>query len=124
MNVVDSCGWLEYFGEGSNAEFFAPIIENIEELIVPSISLFEVFKRILQQRGEDVALQAVVAMQQGEIVALDTTIAIHAAKLSAKLKIPMADSIILETARANNAIVWTQDADFMGIDGVEYIAKR
>ncbi|RLD03970.1 MAG: VapC toxin family PIN domain ribonuclease [Chloroflexi bacterium] len=123
MNVVDSCGWLEYFGEGSNAEFFAPIIENVEELIVPSISLFEVFKRILQQRGEDVALQAVVAMQQGEIIELDATIAIHAAKLSAKLKIPMADSIILETARENNAIVWTQDSDFMGINGVEYIAK-
>jgi toxin FitB len=123
MNVVDSSGWLEYFADGPNADFFAPSIENIEELIVPSISIFEVFKRILQQRSEDAALQAIVAMQQGTLIDLDSTIAIHAAKLSAKLKIPMADSIILETARANNATVWTQDADFKGLDGIQYIKK-
>ncbi len=123
MNVVDSSGWLEYFADGRNADFFAPSIEKFEELIVPSISIFEVFKRILQQRSEDAALQAIVAMQQGKVIDLDSTIAIHAAKLSATLKIPMADSIILETARANNATVWTQDADFEGLDGVQYIKR-
>ena len=123
MNVVDSSGWLEYFADGPNADFFASSIENIAELIVPSISLYEVFKRILQQRGEDAALQAIVAMQQGEVIELDATIAINAAKLSVSLKIPMADSIILETARASRAIVWTQDADFKDLDGVQYIEK-
>ncbi len=124
MNVVDSSGWLEYFADSTNADFFAPAIENTAELIVPSISLFEVFKRILQQRDEDAALQAIVAMQEGRVIELDSTIAIHAAKISTTLKIPMADSIILETARANNAILWTQDADFIGLDNVQYIEKR
>jgi predicted nucleic acid-binding protein len=123
MNIIDSSGWLEYFAEGPNADFFAPGIEDIEELLVPSISIYEVFKRILQQRSETVALQAIVAMQQGRVVDLDATIALSAAKLSATLKIPMADSIILATGRAFDAIIWTQDADFEGLDGVRYIVK-
>ncbi len=123
MNVVDSSGWLEYFADGANADFFAPAIEKIGELIVPTISLYEVFKRILQQRGEDSALQAVAAMQQGLVVDVDASVAIHAAKMSASLRIPMADGIILTTARMYNAIVWTQDADFKGLDGVQYIEK-
>ncbi len=122
MNIVDSSGWLEYFAEGSNAEFFASGIENIADLLVSSIS-FEVFKRILQQRSENEAIQAIVAMQQGRVVDLDTTIALSAAKLSANLKIPRADSIILATGQVFNATVWTQDADFEGLDGVQYIAK-
>lgn len=123
MNVIDSSGWLEYFDDGPNADFFAPGIENTPELLVPSICLYEVFKRILQQRSETDALQAVVAMQQGIVVELSPALAISAANLSAALKIPMADSIILATARANNALVWTQDADFEGLDGVRYVAK-
>lgn len=123
MNVIDSSGWLEYFDDGPNAEFFAPGIENIAELLVPSICLYEVFKRILQQRSEYEALQAVVAMQQGSVVDLNPALAVSAASISAALKIPMADSIILATARANNATVWTQDADFEGLDDVRYIAK-
>lgn len=123
MNVVDSSGWLEYFADGPNANFFAPAIENVRELIVPSISLYEVFKRILQQRSEDEALQAVAIMQQGQVVDLDVTLALSAAKTSTELKIPMADSIILVTARAYDATVWTQDEDFKGIDGVQYIKK-
>ena len=94
MNVVDSSGWLEYFADGPNANFFAPAIENVRELIIPSISLYEVFKRILQQRSEDEALQAVAIMQQGQVVDLDVTLALSAAKTSTELKIPMADSII------------------------------
>jgi len=123
MNVVDSSGWLEYFADGPNADFFAPAIEKTEELVIPTISIFEVFNRIVQQRGEDAALQAIVAMQEGEVVELDSTIAINAAKLSTTLKIPMADSIILETARANSAMVWTQDADFKGLEDIQFIEK-
>ena len=68
MNVVDSSGWLEYFADGPNAGFFAPAIENTAELIVPTISIFEVFKRILQQRTENESLQAAVMMQQGRVI--------------------------------------------------------
>jgi len=123
MNIIDSSGWLEYFADGPNAEFFAPGIENVEELFVPTISIYEVFKRILQQRSENEAIQAVVAMQQGKVIDLDTTIAISAAKLSVELKIPMADSIILATGREYNAMIWTQDADFEGLDGVRYRSR-
>ena len=124
MNVVDSSGWLEYFADGPNADFFASAIENVRELIVPSISLYEVFKRIHQQRSEDEALKAVAIMQQGQVIDLDMTLALSAAKTSTELKIPMANSIILVTARAYSAIVWTQDEDFEGIDGVRFIKKK
>ncbi|MEW5987053.1 MAG: type II toxin-antitoxin system VapC family toxin [Chloroflexota bacterium] len=124
MNVVDSSGWLEYFADGSNADFFAPAIENAAELIVPSISLYEVFKRILQQRDEDSALRAVAAMMAGRVVELNASLSLSAARLSIELKLPMADSIILATARAYDATLWTQDADFRGMVGVRYIEKR
>ena len=124
MNVVDSSGWLEYFADAPNAEFFSAAIENAEELVVPAISLFEVFKRVLRQRGEDQALQASTAMQQGRVVDLDAALALEAARLSATLKLPMADSIILATARAHGATLWTQDADFRGLADVQYIEAR
>ena len=123
MNVVDSSGWLEYFADGANAEFFARAIENVEDLIVPVISVYEVFKRVYQQRGEGDALQSAAMMQQGKVVELDTTLALSAAKISLDLKIPMADSIILATARSYEATLWTQDVDFKGVAGVEYIEK-
>lgn len=123
MNVVDSSGWLEYFADEPNADFFAGAIENIEELLVPVISLYEVFKRVYQQRGEGDALQSVAMMEQGQVVELDRTLALSAAKISIDLKIPMADSIILATAKSYKATLWTQDFDFKGIEGVQYIEK-
>ena len=112
MNVVDSSAWLEYFAEGKNANFFAAAIENVEELIVPTLSLFEVFKRVMQQRSESDALQIIAVMRQGQVVNLDGKIALDAARLSIELKLPMADSVMLATARANAAIFWTQDSHF------------
>ena len=123
MNVVDSSGWLEYFADETNADFFAPAIENTVELLVPSISVYEVFKRVLQQRGEQSALQIAALMAQGEIIDLDQTLALAAAKISHELKLPMTDSIILATARSRNATLWTQDSDFTGIENVNYVAK-
>lgn len=123
MNVVDSSGWLEYFADESNADFFAPAIENTKELVVPAISLYEVFKRVLVQRGEDAALQAVAQMQQGRLVELDSTLALRAAKVSVEHKLAMADSIILATAHQHEAVLWTQDEDFEGIAGVRYKAR-
>jgi len=123
VNLVDSSGWLEYFADGENAEFFAPAIEAVDELLVSTINLYEVFKRVLQQRGEGAALQAIAAMQAGQVVAVDGTLAIEAARISAEMKLPMADSLILATARAHNATLWTQDADFEGLEGVQYMKK-
>jgi predicted nucleic acid-binding protein len=122
VNVVDSSGWLEYFGDGPNAAFFAGPLAKAEDLIVPAILIFEAFKRVLQQRDETSALQAAALMQQGRTVALDPALAMAAAKLSFELKLPMADSIILATARQFNAVLWTQDADFENLPGVRYVA--
>ena len=124
MNIVDSSGWLEYFADAPNADFFAPALEDVSHLLVPSISVYEVFKRVYQQRGEEAALEAFAAMAQGQIIDLDTTLALNAAKLSATHKLPMADSIMLATAQAHQAILWTQDADFKNLSGVRYIEKK
>ena len=124
MNVVDSSGWLEYFADGSNADFFAPAIESVSELVVPSISIYEVFKKVLEERGESEGFQAVATMQQGQVVDLDATLALRAAKISAELKLPLADSVMLATARVHEATLWTQDADFEGMEGVEYVEKK
>lgn len=124
MNLVDSCGWLEYFAEGPNVDFFTPAIENTKNLIVPAISIMEVFKRIYQQRGEDAALQAVALMHQGQIVAVDDTSALYAAKCGIDYNLPMADSIIFAIARLKKAMIWTQDIDFKGIEGVKYIKAK
>ena len=121
MNIVDSSGWLEYFAAGSNADFFREPIEDISNLIVPTIGLYEVFERVLQQRGESEALRAVAYMQSGRILDFTSTIALHAAKLSDDKKIPMADSIMLASARETDSILWTQDSDFVGTRGVRYI---
>ena len=122
MNVVDSSGWLEYLADGPNAEFFAPPIEAVRELLVPTICVLEVFKRVLQQRGEDAALQAVALMRQGRLVDLTFSTALAAAKTGHELKLPLADSVILATARLFDATLWTQDADFEGLEHVRFVA--
>lgn len=124
MNLVDSSGWLEYFAGGPNARFFAPAIERPADLIVPTLSLFEVFKRVLQQRDATAALRAVAHMQQGMVIDLTAPIALSAANLSLELRLPMADSIMLASARAYDATFWTQDAHFESVDGVRYTTAR
>lgn len=123
MNVVDSCGWLEYFANGANAGFFAPVLEETETLLVPSLCVFEVCKRIALQRGEAAAQQAAEFMSQGEVIPLGANTAFAAALYSAKHKLPLADSLILITAQEHQATLWTQDADLKGHKGVKYKAK-
>ncbi len=123
MNVVDSSGWLEYFADGPNAGFFAEPLGEPADLIVPTISLYEVFKVVLKQREESEGLRAISIMQEGRLIDLNSTIALHAARLSIDMTLPMADSVMLATARLHGAILWTQDVDFEGIEGVEFIAK-
>jgi toxin FitB len=124
MNVVDSSAWLEYFANGPNASFFAGPIEHVDELVVPSLTIYEVFKRVLQQRQEGDALRAVAVMQQGVVVDLDVRIALTAARLSIDTTLPLADSVVLATARLHDATLWTQDADFKGLPGVRYRPLR
>jgi predicted nucleic acid-binding protein len=124
MNVIDSSGWLEYFINGSNANFFARVIEKADEVLVPTISLFEVFKRVLIEKDRNDAMEAVAIMKDGRVIDLDDSLALVAAELSYELKLPLADSIILATARAHNATLWTQDAHFKDMDGVKYIEKK
>jgi predicted nucleic acid-binding protein len=124
MNVVDSSGWLEYFGDGKNARFFARPIQDIENLIVPTICIYEVFKRLLSLRDKEEALRAIGVMSLGQLIELDRQLALNAARFSLDLKLALADSIILATARANEAILWTQDEHFKGLEDVKYVAKK
>ncbi len=123
MNVVDSSAWLEYLADGPGAEYFAAPLEDTGNLIVPTICIYEVFKAVLRQRGEDAALQTVALMKQGTTINLTDDLALQSAKISLEHKIPMADSIILATARAHEAVLWTQDQDFEGMEGVKYFSK-
>jgi len=124
MNVVDSSAWLEYFADGPNAGEFAKPIEATRSLLVPTLSLFEVFKRIAQQRGEDEGLRAVAVMEQGKVVDLDRATALAAARISVDRGIAMADGIMFATAQRHGAILWTQDADFEGLPQTRYFARR
>ncbi len=123
-NVVDSSGWLEYFADAPNARFFAAAIENTQKLIVPSVSILEVFKHVLRACSEKQAFESIECMLQGKVVDLDIELSLNAAKLGVQHKIPLADSIILATGLANDAIIWTQDADFKGLPQVKYINKN
>lgn len=124
MNIVDSSGWLEYFAEGGNADFFAPAIEDTKNLLVPVICMYEVFKKLLQQSGISEAQVHASDMKQGKVIEIDESLALSAAKLSADLKLPMADSLILAAARVHDAILWTQDEHFKDLDGVRYVEKK
>jgi predicted nucleic acid-binding protein len=123
MNVVDSSGWLEYFAEEANGDFFAPAIENPNTLIVPTISMYEVFKRVYSQTGADDALKIVAQMAQGKVIDLTQPLALQAAKLSMDYKLPMADSVILATAQWYQATLWTQDEHFKSVPDVRYKPK-
>jgi predicted nucleic acid-binding protein len=120
MNIIDSSGWLEYFSDGPNAKHYLPPLKDPSTLIVPVITIYEVFKVVLRESSEDTALQAVAAMQKGRIIVLTVNIAMEASKLSLRHDLPMADSIILATAQAYKCVIWTQDADFQHIEGVKF----
>ena len=124
MNIVDSSGWLAYFADEPNAKHFLVPLSDSALLVVPTITLYEVFKVILRESSENAALQAAAAMQKGKVVELNTSLAIASSKLSLEYGLPMADSIILATAREYNAIIWTQDADFQNIRSVKYFPRK
>ena len=120
MNIIDSSGWLEYFSDGPNAIHYLTPLNDPSTLIVPVITIYEVFKVVLREFAENEALQSVAAMQKGKIIDLNDNIAMNASMLSLQHNLPMADSIILATARAYDCVIWTQDSDFQHIEGVNY----
>ena len=124
MNIVDSSGWLAFFADEPNAKHFLLPLKDPASLVVPSITIYEVFKVVLRESTESDALQSIAAMQKGTVIDLTTRIAIAASKLSLQNRLPMADSIILATAREFSARIWSQDSDFEGIPGVEYFPKK
>jgi predicted nucleic acid-binding protein len=123
MNVVDSCGWLEYFADGINAAFFAPAIQDVDQLIVPTLCVYEVFKVVKVQRGKQAALHVVSMLYSGQILPLNDELALHAAEVSLEYRLPMADSIIYASARSQDATLWTQDEHFKDLPGLKYIEK-
>ena len=124
MNIVDSSGWLAYFADESNAKHFLIPLKDAGSLVVPTVTIYEVFKVVLRESSENEALQAIVAMQKGTVVDLTPSLAIAASKLSLKYNLPMADSVILATAKDFDATLWTQDSDFKNIEGVRYFPKK
>jgi predicted nucleic acid-binding protein len=124
MNVVDTSGWIEFLFEGPNAAVFAPLVEDVDNLLVPVICLYEVFKKVNSVADEAKALQAIGQMKQGRVMEVTESIALRAALISLKHRIPMADSLILSTAWSEQATLWTQDEHFAGLPGVEYKTVR
>ena len=124
MNIVDSSGWLAYFADELNAKHFLTPLKDTPSLVVPVVTIYEVFKVVLRESSENEALQAAAVMQKGTVVDLTAQLAIAASKLSLEHALPMADSIILATAKVFEAILWTQDSDFKNIAGVKYFPKK
>jgi len=124
MNLVDSSGWVEYFFEGPNAQFFASPIEDTGNLLVPVVCLYEVFKKLNAVADEARALQAIAQMKQGRVVVLTEEIALRSALLSLKHQLPMADSFVFTTAQAYDALVWTQDEHLQSLPNVKYTKAR
>ena len=124
MNIVDSSGWLAYFADEPNAKHFLTPLNDAASLVVPTLTIYEVFKVVLRESNENDALQAAVAMQKGTVVDLTAPLAIAASKLSSEHNLPMADGIILATAKEFNAILWTQDSDLKNINDVKYFPRK
>lgn len=124
MIIIDSCGWLEYFADGVNADFFSTPIKDNSEIIVPTIILYETWKKISRERGEDKAIELVAQLKRYKIIPLDEELSIAAAKISNENNFAMADSVIMATAKKYNATLWTQDSDFKDFENVKYIEKK
>ena len=125
MNIIDSSGWLEYFSDGPNAEIFEEVIlDKSIKIIVPAIVIYEVFKKILIEKGESIALQIITQLQKYQTEPIDDNISIEAAKISFIHKMPMADSIIYAVTKKYNAVLWTQDEHFKDLDNIKFIEKK
>jgi len=124
MNIIDSSCWLEYFAGTPLADVIGNIVENTDDLLVPSIVLFEVFKKLMVEVGEDKAIMAIAHLKQGHIVELDGDSAIFSAKIGREYNLALADSIIYATTLKYNATLYTQDHHFEKLRNVIYYKKK
>lgn len=124
MNIVDSSCWLEYFSGSKIGDLVAPSIEDLDSLVVPTITLYEVFKKILNEKNEDSALLAVAHMKQGKVIELDSDLAIYSAKIGKDYKLALAESIIYACTIRYNSVLWTQDKHFKDLPNVKYFEKE
>lgn len=124
MNIVDSSCWLEYFSGSTVGEIVSPIIIDVENLLVPAITIYEVFKKLLLEVGEDKSIFAIAHMKLGRVIDLDADLAINSAKIGKEYKLAMADSIIFATCKKYNATLWTQDKHFKDLENVKYFEKE
>jgi toxin FitB len=120
VNVVDSSAWLEYLVDSERASLFAEPIERTRQLIVPVLVIYELFKKVLRELGEQPAIEVYGLLSQGNVVDVDAGLATAAARLP----LPLADSIIYATAQRYSAILWTQDEHFEDLPGVKFFPKR
>jgi predicted nucleic acid-binding protein len=116
--------WLEYFAGTENGDLVANVIKNTDKLIVPTITIYEVFKKLLLERTEKEALFFISHMKQGNVISLTDELSLYAAKIGKEHKLPMADSIIYATNITYNCVLWTQDKHFSGLQSVNYLDKR
>jgi len=123
--LIDSYGWIEYFGEGLLADSYAAYVEKADEkgTLTPTIVIYEVYRRIKSVRGEEKALEAYAQMSRTKIVELTSSLSVEAADIGLNLKLGMADSIILATAKAHNAQIVTSDEHLKEMNGVKFITK-
>jgi predicted nucleic acid-binding protein len=123
MNIIDSSFWLEYFAGTDSGNIVSEIVEDTNSLIIPTITLYEVFKKLLLETTEDDALFCRAHLKQGNIINLNDELSLFASKLSLEFKLPMADSIIYATNLKYNCVLWTQDRHFSGLNFVNYFEK-
>jgi len=123
--LIDSYGWIEYFGDGPLADSYAAFVEKADEkgTVTPTIVIYEVYRRIRSLRGEEKALEAYAQMSRTKIVDLTSSLCLDAADVSMNLNLGMADSIIIATAKAHNAQIITSDEHLKKMDRVKFISK-
>ncbi len=123
MVIVDSCGWLEWFTDGILADNYKEYLADTDNILIPSIIIYEVYKVLKREVGEEKALLAAAYMKKATVIALDDTLALAAADVSLRENLAMADAIIVATARTRNCGIVSSDADLQPLDNVKYIRK-
>ena len=124
MIIVDSCGWLEWFTDGKLADSYKKYLVDQDNILMPAIILYEVYKILKREVGEEKALLAAGYMKNLPVIPLDETLALAAADVALRESLAMADAMIVAAARLNNCKIITSDADLKDQTGVEYIPKN
>jgi len=123
MNIVDASGWIEYFADGPDAAFVAQTLQETDTLLVPTVTILEVFGHVCRDHGESAALQAAAAMQQGQVISLDTPGALDAGRLSVEHGVSASAGAVLAAARQHSATVWSLDEGVRHVKGVRFRAR-